>query len=127
LEQPIFTVLIVDDDADLAPALAKTLTIEGIRAVIAHNADAAAELARKHRPHAVLLDLGADGPEYALAEILRGSLAPTTAIVMLTGKNVETPDPVDPAGIDFVLRKPVNLDLLGGLLRYVHGQRKQKA
>jgi hypothetical protein len=58
-----------------------------------------------------------DGDGYDVARVLwREHVAHETAIVALTGTTINEIDPAHAAGIDLVLSKPVNCNLLGGLL-----------
>lgn len=50
-------VLIVDDDVGVTDLFSRTLRLEGYEVWAAQSADEALNLARLHRPHAVILDL----------------------------------------------------------------------
>lgn len=54
-------VLVVDDNADAAQALAWMLILEGHQVLVASDGPAAIEMARSFRPHVVLLDIGLPG------------------------------------------------------------------
>ena len=58
---PSTAVLIVEDNADQAQTLKVFLSLKGHRQEIAASGPAAIELARRHRPDVVLLDLGLPG------------------------------------------------------------------
>ena len=85
------TVLVVEDETDLADLIAFNLEKEGFRPLIAHDGQSALLEARNSKPDLILLDLmlpGMMGTE--LCRILKGS--PETAripVVMLTAKGEE--------------------------------------
>lgn len=82
------TVLIVEDEADVVDLLRYNLSRAGFDVLIAETGDAGVELARKHRPDVVVLDLmlpGMNGHEVCRA--LKGDgNTETIPIVMLTAK-----------------------------------------
>ena len=51
------TVLIADDEEALASAIAATLDLEGLQAVVTHNGEQALVLARALQPDLILLDI----------------------------------------------------------------------
>jgi two-component system phosphate regulon response regulator PhoB len=85
------TVLVVEDEKDLAELIAFHLEKEGFRPVVVHDGQAALKEARSSKPDLVLLDLmlpGMMGTE--VCRLLKGS--PETAgvpVVMLTAKGEE--------------------------------------
>jgi len=108
-------ILVVDDNADAADALACVLEIEGHKVTVARDGPSALVAAESSRPDIVLLDIGLprmDG--YEVARRLRGMSSTATAmIVALTGYG----QPGDVAaclnaGFDLHLVKPVDLDAL---------------
>jgi two-component system OmpR family response regulator len=54
---PAPRVLIVDDDVSVTNLFSRMLRLEGYEVWAGHTADEALNLARLHRPHAVILDL----------------------------------------------------------------------
>lgn len=122
-----FKILVVEDDANFAATVADMLRHEGNEVVVASTASDAIRLATAQVPDAVLLDLALpDGNGYEVARALRReSLVADAAIVALTGTTIDELEPADSAGIDLVLSKPVNCDLLGGLLAYVRSKRSR--
>lgn len=127
-EEAAFSVLVVEDDAELAAGIASALAESGIEVVTAHTCTDAIRLALQSPPDAVLLDLGLpDGHGYEVARALRKEfLPPEAAVVILTGSSVSDLLPAEYVGVDLMLSKPVDTELLGGLLRHVHTQRKRK-
>lgn len=115
-------VLVVEDHAALAEAFADSIRANGHEAFVAATGASAVSMARTHSPHAVLLDIGLpDMNGYQVAREMREQgLAKNSIIIVVTGrepgKNSET-------GIDLVLQKPVEADLLSGLIDYLTRRR----
>jgi len=85
------TILIIEDEHDLAELVAFNLEKDGYRALVAYDGTAGLESARRHRPDLILLDLmlpGIMGTE--LCKLLKGN-EKTAAIpvIMLTAKGEE--------------------------------------
>lgn len=127
-KQAAFTVLLVEDDAEFAAGIAGALAAGGIEVATAHTCTDAIRLAQQSPPDAVLLDLGLpDGNGYEVARALRKEfLPPESAVVILTASSVSDLLPAEYVGVDLMLSKPVDTELLGGLLRHLHTQRKRK-
>jgi two-component system phosphate regulon response regulator PhoB len=85
------TVLIVEDEKDLADLISFHLEQEGFRSLVAADGPSGLELARQHKPDLVLLDLmlpGMMGTE--LCRLLKGSeQTATIPVIMLTAKGEE--------------------------------------
>ena len=111
-------VLVVEDHAELAEAFAESIRRSGHVAYVAGTGASAVTMARDHAPHAVLLDIGLpDMDGYVVARTMREQgLAKTTVIVVVTGKLV---DQGSDSGVDLVLQKPVETDMLAGLIEYL--------
>ncbi len=80
-------VLVVDDDEPIAAALRRALEYEGMRVSVARDGYAALEVARRHAPDVVVLDLmlpGLDG--IAVCKRLRAERA-GTLVLMLTARD----------------------------------------
>jgi two-component system CheB/CheR fusion protein len=113
-------VLVVEDHEALAEAFADSIRASGHEAFVAVTGAAAVSMARTHEPHAVLLDLGLpDMDGYQVAKEMREQgLSKNSVIIIVTGRqSEETP------GIDLVLQKPVEADLLSGLVSYLTRRR----
>jgi two-component system alkaline phosphatase synthesis response regulator PhoP len=87
------TILIIEDDADIAEGLQYNLKREGFRPVIAESGEKGLRLAldEKHRPSLILLDLmlpGMSGMELC-RRLRRESLTEKTPVIMLTAKAAE--------------------------------------
>jgi len=86
---------------------------------IAHDGFAAIDAARHHRPDVILLDIGLPGRDgYEVARMLRAdSQFANTKIVALSGYGQqEDQRRAKEAGMDQHLTKPVDLDVLDGVL-----------
>jgi signal transduction histidine kinase/ActR/RegA family two-component response regulator len=112
-------VLVVDDNLDSAETLGTVLEIAGHEVWLAHDGEEALVLVERHRPEAVLLDIGLpklDG--YEVARRLR--LDPGNdgiLLVAVTGYGKEEDrDRGRLAGFDHHLVKPVDLEALRDLL-----------
>ena len=84
------TILIVEDDADIAESLEYSLRREGFRPVIAESGEKGLRLAidEKHTPSLIILDLmlpGMTGMELC-RRLRRESITEKTPIIMLTAK-----------------------------------------
>ena len=123
--------MVVDDDADLADTFAASLRAEGHDVHVAPSSEHAIALAGAVRFDCVLLDLnlGGDGDGFDVARKLRaGPLRATSVVIMLTGTPRAAPqDVADAVGVDLVLAKPVNFDLIDGLIRQLLSIRVRKA
>jgi signal transduction histidine kinase/ActR/RegA family two-component response regulator len=112
---PRARILVVDDNADAAEALAELLRLEGYSVLAVGSAEAALEAIGAFAPHAALLDIGLpkmDG--YALAQALRAD--PGTRdirLIALTGYG-RAPDRqrAREAGFDEHLVKPAPIETL---------------
>jgi DNA-binding response OmpR family regulator len=114
------TVLLVEDDPSLAMGLCDALEFEGFRVVHAAKGGDAIELARKHLPDCILLDLMLpDLNGYQVCEQIRRS-DPRTPIVMLTARGQEA-DKIRglDVGADDYVTKPFSVGELLARMRAV--------
>lgn len=109
------TILVVDDEVDIANLVAMNLSDEGYETHLAHSGDQALDLALKLRPDLVVLDLmlpGVDGVEVC-RQLRKDPRTTATSIIMLTARNL----PADritglEAGADDYVDKPFDVDEL---------------
>lgn len=109
------TILVVDDEVDIANLVAMNLSDEGYETHLAHSGDQALDLALKLRPDLVVLDLmlpGVDGVEVC-RQLRNDPRTTATSIIMLTARNL----PADritglEAGADDYVDKPFDVDEL---------------
>ncbi len=114
-----FRVLVVDDNLDSAGALAGLLELSGFDVHSVHEGREAISAARRHRPRAVLLDIGLPGMDgYQVAEHIRGEEGlEDTTIIAITGYGEEQALLRSrAAGFDHHLVKPVDYETLLDLL-----------
>jgi two-component system KDP operon response regulator KdpE len=111
------TVLIVEDEAAIVRFLRPALTGEGFRIVEASRGGQALELAAKHKPDVVLLDLGL--PDMDGLEVLKGLRRWTAAPVIVLSARGEERDKISglDAGADDYLAKPFGVDELLARIR----------
>lgn len=110
------SVLVVDDNDDLAEALCEALSVEGFQVRVAHDgADAFAKLARGPLPDVIVLDLGMPhmtGWQFRELQMRHAALAHIPVVVLSSS----TPLAIDAAG---VLEKPCPIPVLTATLRAV--------
>lgn len=130
---PQLTVLVVDDNVDSAKSMGILLELKGHRTLIAHDGHTAIELAIKHHPKVILLDIGLPGLNgYQICRELRQRGIHDTFIIAMTGYGMETDrERTKEAGFDEHLVKPLNFrkleELLNNLSSDPMAQLKQKA
>jgi len=124
---PVRRILVVDDNEDAAVTLMMALQIHEHQVQIAHEPQAALELAFASKPEVILLDIGLPGMSgYEVARRLRQDPAlDRTIIIAITGygQDEDRRRSAD-ADIDFHLVKPVDMSVVNELLR--EGQRARK-
>ncbi|MGZ8218027.1 ATP-binding protein [Methylomagnum sp.] len=119
LAEGALRVLVVDDNVDAAESLALLLEIDGHAVSLAHEGQAAVDVALAERPDAVLLDIGLPGLNgYEACRRMRAGGLTDTLIVAMTGYGQEDDRrQSEQAGFDVHLVKPVDLaeiqDLIG--------------
>jgi signal transduction histidine kinase/ActR/RegA family two-component response regulator/HAMP domain-containing protein len=108
-------ILVIDDDEDVARVIAYVLKTQGHRVIAAHSGREGIELARRHRPDLITLDLIMDDLDgYAVLRSLRS--APETARIPVICISVQPdPSPALAQGADFYLEKPVDIEKLRAL------------
>ena len=117
--KPLRRVLLVDDDRDIAAALAMLLQLQGHPTFVAHDGAAALDAAEKHRPDVVFLDIGM--PVLSGYEVCRRlrerPYCKDTIIVALTGRgDASDRRRTREAGFDGHLVKPVNYMAIAAVL-----------
>lgn len=108
------TVLIVDDDDEVAVLLAELLTGSGYVVMTANNGELAMELIERESPSVVIVDLvlpGRDG--YQVAVSARQQLGARVALIAITGYlNDKAITYAYHCGCDVVVTKPFDLSAL---------------
>jgi CheY-like chemotaxis protein len=108
-------ILIVDDNVDAAASLAMLLELSGNEVLVAHSGQDAVDVARRHRPSIVILDIGLPGLDgYEVARALRNeSTGAGMLILALTGwGQIEDKQRARDAGFDHHFTKPVDIDAI---------------
>ena len=109
------TILVVEDEVDIANLVAMNLADEGYETHLAHTGDDALDLALRLRPDLVVLDLmlpGVDGMEVC-RQLRKDPRTTATSIIMLTAKNLPSDRIAGlEAGADDYVDKPFDLDEL---------------
>lgn len=102
-------VLVVDDVADVAHALANLLALDGYATRVAHDAESAMQLCESQLPHCVLLDIGMPGVDgLELARRLRARFGEDLVLIAVTGAGAPEERVSEKfACLDHYLRKPV--------------------
>lgn len=116
------TVLAVDDDEALLPAIVELLTMIGYRLITADNGRAAIKEYRQYHPDVVLMDRSMpcmNGVE-AARRIL--DIDPDAKVVLLSGRDAYGHDGIEPSLLNQIkayLTKPVQIKELSQVLSYV--------
>jgi CheY-like chemotaxis protein len=104
------TVLVVDDEPDLADILNEELVFEGAKVFQASNGKDGFQLFLTHKPDAVVTDVrmpGGDGIE--LLERIRSSDRPKTVTLLMTGFADISDEEAKAKGANAVIAKPFSL------------------
>src|SRR4029079_7080764 len=115
--EPMTRVLAVDDEPPILRALAANLRVRGYGVSLATSGEAALELAARHTPDLVILDLGLPG--ISGLDVIRGLRGWTdTPIIILSAREAQA-DKVAAldAGADDYVTKPFGMDELLARLR----------
>ncbi|MBV8307608.1 MAG: response regulator, partial [Gammaproteobacteria bacterium] len=115
-------VLVVDDNRDAVETLSIALELAGYRVFAACSGSEALELARHHRPQAIVLDIGMPGMSgyETLRRLRREAWGGEVFAIALTGWGQERDQATAlEAGFDYHFTKPVALDALLTLLHQI--------
>ena len=111
--------LIVEDDADFAAALARAMKKRGVEVAVAHDAAAARDVADAFVPSHAVVDLKLPGESGLTVVAALAARTPAPAIVVLTGyASIATAVEAVRLGAQHYLAKPADADeILAALLR----------
>jgi hypothetical protein len=112
-------VLVVDDNRDSADSATDVLRLLGNQVESAYDGATGIQVARRFRPHMILLDLampGMDGYEARRRMIAEGDASAAYLVAMTGFGNEDDKKRTRDAGFDAHLTKPVELDALIALL-----------
>jgi CheY-like chemotaxis protein len=118
------TVLVVDDDRDIADSLCELLQLAGYRTLVAYDGDEGVARAPRERPGVAILDLHMPrvGGVLACTRIRQQVASEQMKLVALTGSGqLVDREAAELAGFDHFLLKPVMLSALLRLLQSVPG------
>ncbi len=116
---PRARVLLVEDNVDVADALAMLLEVLGHSVEVTHDGLAALETMQRTRPDVMLIDIGLPGIDgFEVARRVRAAPGGSSMLlVALTGYGRdEDRERTRAAGFDYHLTKPVEVDALEGLV-----------
>jgi two-component system, OmpR family, KDP operon response regulator KdpE len=113
------TVLVVDDEPQILRALRINLRVRHYDVQVAPNAAQALEMAAKHPPDLVILDLGL--PDLDGVEVIQGLRGWTDAPIIVLSGRADSSDKVEAldAGADDYVTKPFSMDELLARMRAV--------
>ncbi len=110
-------VLIVEDNVDSANSLGMLLEAAGFEVQIAHDGQAALQIALEYRPNVVLLDIGLPGLDgYKVAKWMRHTLKNILLIAVTGYGNDADIHRSKEAGFDHHIIKPANFKVLRQIL-----------
>lgn len=79
------TVLIVEDDRDIARTLEIRMQNQGLDTYVAYDASMATQMARKEQPNVVVLDIGLPGGDgFEVADRVRRLVGAATPLIFIT-------------------------------------------
>jgi len=112
-------VVIVDDVADVAQAMAAALTLDGYQVRVAYSGAEALQVVAEHQPLCVLLDIDMPGMGGAeLSRQLRERYGQGMVLIAMTGLGDEAHQVAETlTRVDHFLRKPVDPAQVRRLLR----------
>jgi DNA-binding response OmpR family regulator len=121
-------ILVVEDDPIYADFVRTNLQEQGHIVETTDSGAGARARAATLLPDAVILDLRLpDESGYDVARALRGGILPASAvIVLLTASAYPELDTADAVGIDIVITKPIERELVANMVRFVHERRRRK-
>jgi CheY-like chemotaxis protein len=117
-------VLVVDDEAPVREMLAEVLAALGHRSTVVHDASEARRQMREKRYAAALLDMSLPGEDgLTLAGALK-ELDPALIVILMSGwGNERTVAAADASRVDFTATKPLEIEVLRGLMEKVKRRR----
>jgi len=117
-----YTLLIVDDEADVADTCARVLKRAGYDCVVAYDSPAAVALFESRQPALVLSDINLpNGNGFEIARYVRGKSPATPVILMTAYHDSSVPDQAARAGVARYLRKPFSNVALLSTIKFLLG------
>ena len=108
MNERVFKIMVVDDEADIVDVMSDYLTAEGYRVIKAHNGVAALEKVQSESPDLVLLDVmmpGLDG--FEVCKRIRAASPIPVVMVTAKGSDIDTVVGLEIGADDYIV-KPFN-------------------
>jgi CheY-like chemotaxis protein len=124
------TVLIVDDNRDVAESIGALLELSGFEVRLAHSGILALDVCTSISPNVVLVDLGMPGMNgFELARLIKQSSRYPMLMIAMTGwKRPGDDTAAHEAGFDYYLTKPVDTDAVVQVIQeFVRGRGEREA
>jgi len=117
------TILIVDDEVDLADTCARLLKREGLECVVAYNMEDGLSLFDSMKPTLVISDITLpSGDGFEIARYVRQRSPGTPVILMTAYHSANSADEARQAGAAGYLRKPfANAELVAAVRSFIDG------
>jgi len=113
----IKTILVVEDNVDMAEIYRLTLQEQQFEVYLAHRAADAVSMLEQHRPDCILLDLTLpDGTVQSLQALRNHPALQSARVLVVSGRN-DVDDLAKAYAANGYLRKPFDMDDLLALLR----------
>ncbi len=114
------TILIVEDEADLAELMRVNLVAAGYRVLVASNGEQGLDLFRQDQPDLVTLDLKLpDVSGFRLLDLFKRTIPDTTPVIVVTALDYAEAGQVVRAGADDFITKPFDPDELIARIHYL--------
>ncbi|MDP9066261.1 MAG: ATP-binding protein, partial [Pseudomonadota bacterium] len=113
-------ILLIDDKVDAAASLGMLLELSDNEVIIAHSGEDGLKAAEKHRPAAIIVDIGLPGMNgYQVAQAVRAESwgAPVLLIALTGWGQTSDKERAKLAGFDHHLTKPADVDEVHALIR----------
>jgi two-component system CheB/CheR fusion protein len=114
----VATILIVDDNVEIANGMALWLQRCGRKVLTAHDGHSAVDLAHEHLPEVIVLDIGLPGKDGndVTRELRRNPVMRASLIIAITGYGLPARARAFEAGVDHFFVKPADLHKVAELV-----------
>ncbi|MBI4801232.1 MAG: response regulator transcription factor [Elusimicrobia bacterium] len=120
-------ILIIDDDAHLRDSLSEVLELEGFGCLLAGNARAGIDSAKKHNPDVVIMDIQLpDSSGFQICQELRKH-SRDFVLIMMTGRFLSAEEKTQgfSLGADEYITKPFDIQELSIRIRQLLSRKKK--
>ena len=112
------TIVIVDDDIDIAEAMDEVLSAEGAITHVVHDGNAAVEAVAQHKPQLVVLDMMLPGRSgFLVLEKIKGEEGSPSVVMLTANEGKRHQAYAGSLGVDRYLLKPAPMEKLIDTLR----------